>query len=154
MDEHTPKYHLSEEIGNIPNIESNHEVHILLNNSVYQNQHQEEEKVKYFFVPYTDAFEFADITDIISKIHSKKNPFLHIHKVHLINHKKLGISTNFRYGICFKYLENQENVLKYFFKEKLFSIFYEHDVIQHKDYVPIICEKYHTMNDLIRKKGI
>ena len=122
--------------------------------SIFINE--DERELKIFFVPYTDAFEFAEITEIIRKTLSDNNviPFLKIEKVHVVHHKKLGIPITHPYGIYLRYPEKYENVMKRLFRKRFFTIYHQSDILYNKDVVPIVCEKYHTMDDLIRKKGI
>ena len=135
------------------NNEKNELTHILINKT---REEKEEEEVKIFFVPYTDAFAFADITEIINETISKTNesPFLRIEKVHIVHHKKLGIPMTYPYGICLQYSVKHQDIIKHMFRDKVFTIYHPNEFLYNKDVKLIDCEKYHTMDDLIRKKGI
>ena len=89
--------------------------HISLNvNTISKNEGKE----SYFFmIPYSDAFEFADITDDISNILKKNkiDPFIHTEKVKIYKHKLLGISPIFKYGIVIHAYKKYTSVFDFYF---------------------------------------
>lgn len=132
-------------------IDSKHR-HISLNVNTIE---QDEGKESYFFmIPYSDAFEFANITDDISKMLKKNkiDPFIHTEKVKIHKHKLLGISPIFKYGIVIHAYKRYTSVLDFYFKNKREYTVITEDAMNHKHITPIICERDHSMNDLIRKK--
>lgn len=116
---------------------------------------KEDKKESYFFmIPYSDAFEFADITEDISQMLKKNkiNPFIHTEKVKINKHKQLGISLVYKYGIVVHAYKKYTSILDHYFKNKREYTILTEDAMLHKQVSPITCERDHSMNDLIRKK--
>ena len=124
-------------------------------NEITITEKEENKKESYYFmIPYSDAFEFANITEDISQILKKNkiDPFIHTEKVKIHKHKQLGVSQIYKYGVVVHAYKQYASILDYYFKNQREYTVITEDAMLHKHVIPIICERDHSMNDLIRKK--
>lgn len=123
-------------------------------NEIIIDEKEDKGESYFFMIPYSDAFEFADITEDISQMLKKNkiNPFIHTEKVKINKHKQLGISSVYKYGIIVHAYKKYTCILDHYFKNRREYTVLTEDAVLNNHVTPVICERDHSMNDLIRKK--
>lgn len=105
--------------------------------------------------PYEDAFHFACIINELNRIYNR-SMFLkiieRIDKVYIRKPKKLGIGSFNQNGILIQTQQEYNHIFDALHNRNISSKIITHDVIESNIIIPVLCDKDHTMFDLIRKK--